>query len=94
MIEIQNQEHFDKIKKFAEETGQMSELQKQLDYLDTYAENGERGSTRCLLGYDFAKHSFSFVMQKREFDKEYRDWFHGGLVYHGDGIFGSWSVHT
>jgi hypothetical protein len=110
MLEIQNQEHFESVKKFAEETGRMEQLQKRLDYLDTYAEHGDRGATKCVLGYDWAPHSFSFCMMRRSEGGEYRPWFNGGLIFHGShdgGGNGSaptfsvnlnpvdgWSVHT
>lgn len=110
MLHIDNQEHFDKVKAFAEETGQLEQLQENLDYLDTYAEHGDRGATRCFIGYDLAPYSFAFSMQKRGSDGEYKHWFSGGLIYHGqhdNGGDGSaptfavslnqvqgWSIHT
>jgi len=81
-----------------------------LAYLDTYAENGERGRTRCVLATDFAPFSFFFRMQIRREDGEYEDWFPGGLIYHGPHDRGGdggaptfsvnlipvngWSIHT
>ena len=109
MIEVTDKEHFSKVIGFAIDTGRFSTLLKSLVYLDTYAEENP-GDTICVLGKDFAPASFSFLMKKRNEDGSYRDWFRGGLVFHGnhDG-FGSgaaptlavtlnpsdgWSVHT
>lgn len=80
MIKIENQEHFDKIKAFAESVGALDELQAQLDYLASYGV----GDTCCDLHYDFAPHSFAFTMYKRV-NGEYKRWFNGGLIYRGPG---------
>jgi len=87
MLKIENQEHFDKVKAFAESTGRMTQLQSKLDYLDTYGDN-----TQCVLGYDFAPHSFSFLMMKRDKQGEYQPWFNGGLIFHSTAD--CWNVHT
>jgi hypothetical protein len=92
MIEIVDQEYFDEVKQFAETTGRGEQLQKKLNYLDTYAENGDRGATRCILGKDFAPHSFAFLIQKRDDSGEYKYWFNGGLIFHSD--HNRWGVHT
>ena len=66
-------------------------LKHNLQYLDTYAEEGDRGRTRCHLNEDFAPHSFTFVMeqrvdvpaeQKTETSGPYKYvyWFDGGLI--------------
>jgi len=110
MIEIQNQEHFDKIKAFAESTGRMKQLQEKLDYLGTYADHERKGLTKCVLGYDFAPYSFSFLMMKKDDNGEYQRWFNGGLIYFSAGDSGvgmpqlsvrigdisesNWSIHT
>ena len=110
MLDIQNQDHFDKVKKFAEETGRMSQLQEKLDYLDTYADHEREGLTKCVLGYDWAPYSFSFLMMRKDKDGEFQPWFNGGLIFHGSHDRGGdggaptfsvnlnpmdgWSVHT
>lgn len=110
MLEIQNKEHFEKVKQFAESTGRMKQLQDKLDYLDTYAEHGDRGATRCVLGYDWAPYSFSFTMMRRNENGDYFPWYNGGLIFHSShdgGGSGSaptysvclnptdgWSIHT
>lgn len=94
---------------FADKTGLRESLEQQLGYLDGYAEHGDRGRTRCRLYPDFAPYSFGFLMTVRS-EGVYRDWFNGGLIYHGPhdrgGDGGSptfsvslepthgWSVHT
>jgi len=107
MLEIQNQEHFDAVKAFAESTGRMAQLQSKLDYLDNY---GGEGKTKCLLGYDWAPYSFAFTMMRLMPNGEYERWFNGGLIFHGahdnggDGSYPTlsvcltptdgWSIHT
>ncbi len=84
MLNILNQEHFDVVKAEAEKLGLMDDLQKQLDYLATYANHGGYGEVRCNLGWDFAPLSFSFTMQTRKKDttQEWKHWFSGGLIFH------------
>ena len=110
MLKIQNQEHYDRVIEFAEKAGRMEQLQERLDYLDTYAEHGDRGKTQCVLGYDWAPYSFNFTMLVRGDNGEYKHWFNGGLIFHGqhdNGGDGSsptfavclnptdgWSIHT
>ena len=110
MLEIQNQEHFNKVKAFAESTNRMEQLQEKLDYLDTYADHERKGLTKCILGYDFAPYSFSFLMMKKDDSGEYQPWFNGGLVFFdagdsgvglpqlsvriGDTSESEWNIHT
>lgn len=85
MINITNQEHFDKVMAFAQELGAEEELQKRLDYLGKYAcPDDDPEYTRCDIGYDGAENSFSFAMHKRV-NGEYKYWFNGGLIYRGPG---------
>lgn len=107
MINITNQEHFDRVVAEAARRGLMPELQKQLDYLGSYGCHIIPNNTRCDLGYDFAPMSFSFLMYVLD-GKEYKPWFNGGLIFH-PGVTGPdqslscelvgsdtphWSVHT
>ncbi len=86
MLVIDNQEHFDKVKAFAELVGAFDNFKKQLDYLAGYACHDSPKDTKCHLGYDFAPNSFRFTMMKRTNDGEYNYWFNGGLIYSGPGI--------
>jgi hypothetical protein len=83
MLDIHNQEYFDQVVEFAKRTNQYDQLKQKLDYLETYAEHGEVGKTRCILFRDFAPFSFEFQMQLRQPDGSYKRWFNGGLIYHG-----------
>ncbi len=86
MLEIANQDYLAEVKQFAKDTNQIEQLQTKLDYLDTYAEHGDRGVTMCKLFPDFAPYSFQFQMcQMDKETKEYIPWFHGGLIYFGPG---------
>jgi glycine cleavage system protein P-like pyridoxal-binding family len=85
-------------------------LERQLRYLDEYAEHGDRGKTCCRLYRDGAPYSFGFVMSRRGEGGIHRNWFNGGLLFHGPhdgGGDGSaptyavclqptvgWSIHT
>lgn len=88
MLHIDNQEHFDKVKAFAKRAGKFDQLKEKLDYLDTYADHENKGLTKCVLGYDFAPYSFSFLMMKRDAAGEYRPWFNGGLIFYDAGDTG------
>lgn len=110
MLKIDNQEHFDEVKAFAESSGRMKQLQEKLDYLDTYADHESKGLTQCVLGSDWAPNSFSFLMMKKDANGEYQRWFNGGLIFHGPHDGGGnggaptfsvclsptdgWSIHT
>lgn len=111
MIEHHNRDYFEQVKDFAEQTGQWDQLKEKLDYLNTYADHERKGLTKCVLYKDFAPYSFEFCMLRKDMETgEYRRWFNGGLIYHGDhdnGGDGSaptfsvnlnpvsgWSIHT
>lgn len=110
MLDIQNQEHFDKVKAFAESTGRWEQLKEKLDYLDTYADHEREGLTKCVLGYDWAPYSFRFCMMTKDEAGEFKYWFNGGLIFHGSHDNGGgggaptfsvclnptdgWSIHT
>lgn len=85
MLEIQNQAHFEEVLAFADKIGLRKQLDEKLTYLDTYAEHGDRGKSRCTLSKDWAPYSFSFVIQVRgeRPGSQYATWFVGGLIYHG-----------
>jgi hypothetical protein len=72
---------------FAEKRGIVPKLAREMEYLDKYAENGERGRTKCVLMHDFAPHSFYFDMYIKK-DGEYEHWFNGGCIYYGEGDTG------
>lgn len=91
MLEMseETQRYVDEVKAFAESVGALGKLQKQLDYLDTYAEHGARGHTLCTLYKDFAPNSFSFVMRIKQNDAgAYGFWFNGGLIWYPPGDSG------
>jgi len=61
MLNVKCEEHLETVKKFAEETGVLEQFNNTLEYLSTYGTN-----TECELFYDFAPHSFYFVMYHKE----------------------------
>lgn len=87
MLIIEDQAYYDAVLAFARSVGAEKLLKAPLDYLATYACDGDREKTRCRLAKDFADHSFRFVMEKRDPDAPdgYVPWFNGGLVYSGPG---------
>lgn len=104
MIEIVDPAHFAKVMTFALHNGCAAKLCERLDYLSKYGE----GNNKCIVGYDWAPNSFSFLMQRPDGST----WFHGGLIYSGptqpldgsspaltvgigvDSSVHGWSVHT
>lgn len=94
MLKIEDRKHLREVFQFARRIGMIDQLKDQLRRLDTYAENDERGATRCRLFKDFAPYSFFFRMDldrahvnspdAHVFDRDgYTDWFCGGLIFHG-----------
>jgi hypothetical protein len=102
-------EHLEKVRGFARSMNLEEKLERQLQYLGSYACHEEPEKTRCNLYTDFAPHSFTFRMEMKNKQGEYEPWFFGGLIYNGpdspnDGSFPAltvsfdnsigWSVHT
>jgi len=80
MLEILNQEYFQKVTLFAQKTGQAEKLFKVLLYLHTWGDKEASGDRVVELGKDFAPASFflNFRGKKGSFLAN------GGLIYHGD----------
>ena len=108
MLNILDQEYYDKVIDFATKSGQLDKLQRELDYLDNYGigEGEPKDKTRCDLYRDFAPQSFYFVLYMKQRvttgespKDDYVKWFNGGLIYHGkhdnggDGGFPTLSVN-
>jgi hypothetical protein len=95
MIEIADQEYYDKVIAQVKERNLMEKLQEKLDYLASYA-NGpgclydklEGKDTKCVLCPDFAPMSFSFVMYFKLPMGDWEPWFQGGLIFHEKGSLG------
>ncbi|WP_437230216.1 DUF4120 family protein [Planctomicrobium sp. SH661] len=84
------EERWREVHEFANRAGLLDDLLRNLDYLETYAnrpgclydrENGD--DTRCRLYPDFAPLSFGFVIDCRRACEDWKQWFVGGLIYHG-----------
>ena len=82
MMIIEDQEHFDKVRKFARCVGAEAELQKQLDFLAGFG--GDAAKVRCHLYRDFAPHSFFWRMEHSSLDG-WKPGLVGGLIYSGPG---------
>ncbi len=68
---------------FADRIGMRQQLEEQLQFLDEYAEHGDRGKTCCRLYGDGAPYSFGFVMTARCAGGVMKNWFNGALLFHG-----------
>lgn len=84
------EDYLAEVRAYADKIGMREQLEKELTRLDTYAEHGERGKTRCLLGKDWAPYSFAGVMQIHKRTPEgslaqhdYEHFFTFGLIFHG-----------
>ena len=87
MLVVENQEHFDECRAFAEKTGHLGNFEESIKYLTNYGMEPEdrdgRHDVRCLLAKDFAPYSFRFVIER--FRKGvWALWLNGGLIFHGD----------
>jgi hypothetical protein len=93
MFDPEDLDHLEQVREFACSAGLSEQLERQLHHLADY---GHRGN-QCVLGRDFAPHSFSFAMY-RPGPKDARKFvFNGGLIYQGpscpaDGSFPSLTV--
>ena len=73
--------------------GLSAQLERQLDYLATYGGH----NYQCVLGNDFAPHSFDFALYRPGAKDARKFFFNGGLIYQGpscpaDGSFPSLTV--
>ena len=92
-LKIENAEHFDAVKAFAEANGCAAALQETIDYLEGYGnrdsrEKGEPDAVVCHLHKDFAPQSFAFVWMKNG-----KFWMNGGAIFYGASD-PRWGVHT
>jgi hypothetical protein len=94
IVTSQCQEHFDAVKKWADENGLAEKFQQTLDYLDNYAnrpgcdyDKTQGKNTRCTLYQDHAPRSFGFSMERQNGPGQpWQRWFAGGVVYHGPDV--------
>jgi hypothetical protein len=99
MFDDEQLDRLEKVREFARSIGMSEQLERQLSYLANYADHDEP-KRQCVLGYDFAPHSFSFahfVLPKYPANGQRSFWFNGGLIYQGptspaDGSFPSLTV--
>jgi hypothetical protein len=104
------QEYLGEVRAQADKMGMRGSLEKQLEYLATYACHTDLENTRCDLFKDFAPLSFGFTMYvKDEKTGEYKRWFNGGCLFYNAGESGvsgpqfscrldsresGWTIHT
>ena len=93
MFDPEDLDHLEQVREFAFSAGLSEQLERQLHYLADY---GHRGN-QCVLGSDFAPHSFSFAMYRPGVKDARKLVFNGGLIFQGpsqpaDGSFPSLTV--
>jgi hypothetical protein len=74
------------VREFARLMGLGLQLERQLCWLGDYGRNPDRPTRQCVLGYDFAPHSFSFahyLLPDSTGDGKRQLYLNGGLVYQG-----------
>ena len=78
-----SQKYLEEVKAAAAATGPevVAELQKQLDYLDSYAQ----GRANCYLYRDSWSPN-SFYLRMMDANDETNQWWNGGLIYSGPGL--------
>jgi hypothetical protein len=97
VIDERQVERLEQVRDFARQMGLSQQLNRQLNFLDKGTSFGKR--SQCILGGDFAPHSFSFghyILPESAGEKR-RPGLHGGLIYQGptspaDGSFPSCTV--
>lgn len=88
MLEVKCEEYLAKVRAKAAEMGIRGRLEKQLEYLATYACQERADATKCVLMSDHAPLSFYFLMQRRQENGSYMTWFDGGCIFYSPGDTG------
>ena len=88
MFNPEDLDHLEQVREFARAAGLSSQLERQLHYLADY---GHRGN-QCVLGRDFAPHSFTFAMYRPGTKDARKFIFNGGLIFQGPSHAGRWLV--
>lgn len=96
MLVIGNEEHFKKVKKWAEENGHKEKFDKWMKWAREYGcrksdDSIDESLCRVTLYYDFAPNSFGFNIEFLK-DGGYRFFMNGGLIWHKGSQ--DWSAHT
>jgi hypothetical protein len=91
ILDDEQLDRLDRVREHARALGLSDQLERQLNYLAGY------DGSQCVLGYDFAPHSFSFCLYKPGTKDERKFRMNGGLIYQGpncpgDGSFPSLTV--
>jgi hypothetical protein len=86
ILDDEQLDRLEQVREFARFMGLDRQLERQLHFLDGYSDNGEVRKRQCVLGYDFAPHSFSFCHYRlpalsRTGQREYI--LKGAMVYQG-----------
>ncbi len=93
MFNAEDLDHLEQVREFARTAGLSKQFERQLHWLVTYGGHGYQ----CVLGEDFAPHSFSFAMYRPGVKDARKLVFNGALIFQGpsqpaDGSFPSLTV--
>jgi hypothetical protein len=93
MFNPEDLDHLEQVREFARAAGPSDQLERQLHYFADYGQHGNQ----CVLGKDFAPHSFSFALYRPGAKDARKFVLNGGLIYQGptspaDGSFPSLTV--
>jgi hypothetical protein len=86
ILDDEQLDRLEEVREFARLMGLGRQLERQMNYLHGYADHDEIPKRQCVLGYDFAPHSFSFahyLLPEFTDDGNRRFCFNGGLIYQG-----------
>jgi hypothetical protein len=100
ILDDEQLDRLEQVREFARSIGLSEQLERQLNYLHGYGSHDDAPKRQCVLGYDFAPHSFSFaryVLPTSSKDGTRKFWFNGAMIWQGpscpaDGSFPSLTV--
>jgi hypothetical protein len=89
ILDDETLDRLEQVRDFARSIGLSRQLERQLNWLDGYGDHDpDERKRQCILGYDFAPHSFSFChyrLPKYTDDGQRKFSFNGALIYQGPG---------
>lgn len=97
MLTILDREHYDNVRRFAEQEGCLDSFVDRIKYLTTYGcrtddNTVDMARAKTVLGRDFAPHSFGFSVAFRRESGAYEHFISGGMIF--DATEKCWRIHT
>lgn len=84
MLEVQDQEYYEKVEDAAKKAGCLKALKDTISYLHNFGGNEDCYTTK--LYKDFAPWSFYFMMFRADKDGTLKFFMNGGMIYSGPGL--------